>query len=83
MSAGPEEYYVQEEFRIGNIPFYIANLGVNYAVSKHINFSLSGNSLGERHRSEAKIFEYDPQTCQPTGNVVQADFREDIPPACW
>jgi outer membrane receptor protein involved in Fe transport len=78
MSDGEVKSFTQEEFLLGDVPMYMANMGVNYALTKNINFNLSGNYVGPRHRTEAKIFEHDPQTYQPTGNIMYADTREDI-----
>ena len=41
--------------------------------------NVSGNYVGPRHQTEAKMFEYDARTGQRTGNIVAVYSRADMP----
>ncbi|OQX17535.1 MAG: hypothetical protein BWK80_39535, partial [Desulfobacteraceae bacterium IS3] len=68
-SAGGQ-VYTQEDFNPGSIPDFIANLGVNYDLSKYVTANVSVNYVGEKNRSEEKKWDGE--------NLVSVDKRDAL-----
>lgn len=62
--------YTQKNYDVGNIPSFYCNLGINYDFSDHLLGHLSLRHVGERKRSEEKIFHNE--------ELVPADSRGDL-----
>jgi len=52
-SAGGQ-VYTQDDFNPGSIPYFIANLGLNYDISRYVSGNISVNYVGKKARSGEK-----------------------------
>ncbi|MBF0225307.1 MAG: TonB-dependent receptor [Desulfobacterales bacterium] len=68
--------YQQEEFDQGNIPEWMANIGINTGISKHINFNCSLSYRGKRERSEEMQFTV--SSLDADGSFERLDKRDSI-----
>ncbi|MDM8525093.1 TonB-dependent receptor [Desulfococcaceae bacterium HSG8] len=50
------QIYTREDFNPGSIPELMGNLGVNWEFGRYVNANLSLNYVGEKDRSEEKIW---------------------------
>lgn len=48
--------YTQDDFGPGNIPVFYGNIGINYGFTENIIANISLNYVGERERSEEKMW---------------------------
>jgi outer membrane receptor protein involved in Fe transport len=64
------QVYTQDDFNPGGIPDFIANLGVNYDLSKYVFANVSVNYVGEKNRSEEKKWDGE--------NLVSVDKRDAL-----
>ncbi len=62
--------YTQEDFNPGGIPEFYGNIGVNYDINKYIVANASLNYVGERDRTEEKIWIGE--------ELVRKDLREPV-----
>lgn len=65
--------FVQEDYKPGNAPSLIMNLGGNYVATSNIDIDINLNYINGRKRSEEKGYD-------ANGNIVQIDQRADLKP---
>lgn len=68
--------YIQEDFNFGVYPELMANLGVNWDITRHVNANLSVNHIKSVERIGGKRFTADPN--DPDGTLEKADKREPM-----
>ncbi|MFC2140308.1 TonB-dependent receptor plug domain-containing protein [Candidatus Auribacterota bacterium] len=68
--------YTQKDYKIGNVPETMINVGVNWGLTEQINLNLSLNYKGERERS-GKL-QFTPAAIDADGTLEQVDQRDSI-----
>jgi len=66
--------YEQEDYGLGMYPQVMANMGINYDISKNINANVSVNYVGQIERIGKMQFTSDKN--DPDGTLVKSDKRE-------
>ena len=68
--------YIQEDFNLGMYPEVIANLGMNWDISRYINANVSVSYIGSIERIGKMQFTHDEN--DPEGTLEKADKRESL-----